>query len=111
MSNNFNLTREGISVPEGAVMELVAFTVKEEAVSGFEDTQRSIHEFVSTMPGYISSIGLKGLDENNTFVDLALWDSLDNALAASKAFENSPACGPVMEKISEVKVMTHLTTI
>jgi len=111
MPNPFNIVPEGVAVPEGAVMELVAFTVKEEALNGFEETQKSIHEFVSALDGYISSIGLKGLDENNTFVDLAVWDTLDNALAAAKAFEASPGCASVMDKISEVKVMTHLRSI
>ncbi len=69
-----------------------------------------VHDYVSTFQGYISSIGLKGVDETNTFIDIALWDSLENALAAAETFEKSPQCGPFMEKISDVKIMTHLTT-
>lgn len=111
MSNLFQLIPDGVSVPEGAVMELVAFSVKKDALQGFEETQRGIHQFVSSMQGYISSIGLKSLDDDNTFVDLALWDSLDNARAAAKAFEAAPQSASVMEKISEVKVMTHLKSI
>jgi len=111
MNTSFQLIPEGTTVPEGAVMELVAFTVKDEALAGFKQTSAEIHDYVSTMPGYISSVGLKAADGSNTFADLALWDSLENALAAATAFENSALCAPVMEKISEVKVMTHLTTV
>ncbi len=36
MSKKFQIIPEGVSVPDGAVMELVVFTVKEEAKSGFK---------------------------------------------------------------------------
>ncbi len=108
MSNTFQLIPEGVTVPEGAVMELVAFTVKDEAQKSYVSTQKEIHDFVSTFDGYISSIALKGLEAPKTFVDMVLWDSLEDAKTAAKAFEAWPACGSVMEKISEMKVMTHL---
>jgi len=111
MSDRFQFIPTGESIPDGAVMEVVAYTVKEEALDGFGEIQQDILDYVSKMRGYISSIQLNQVEDKNTFVKLALWDSLDNARAASRAFEAWPKFGSVMEKISEMKMMAHLTTV
>ncbi len=90
------------------VVELTSYTLKKEvSVTDFLLAAEKFNkEFVSLQKGYISH---KLLSEGETWSDLAIWETMDDAHNIGKVIFESAVAGAYMSFIDEGSVkVTHL---
>ncbi|OJJ22151.1 hypothetical protein BKI52_08930 [marine bacterium AO1-C] len=106
--NNVNASQE---VQKTGAIELVIFKFKA-GVSEDEGIQamKTLNDFVSKQPGFISRKFSK--KEENTWVDLVFWKSMQEAETASKLVMQSPKCLEAFKVIDESSMqMMHATPV
>ena len=90
------------------VLEIAIFTVKEEYVEKMVDLRDGLRKALKGFPGLLELHTYTPIGEGRIFADIAKWDTLENAMAASKAFESGDErFMPYMSTIEELKFMGH----
>ena len=90
------------------VLEVAIFTVKEEFVGKMPAIRDGLRVALKDFPGLIELDTFSPTDDARTFADIAKWDTMENALAAAKAFESGDErFQPYMAAIKELKFMGH----
>lgn len=90
------------------VLEVAIFTVKEEFVDEMPALRDGLRIVLKDFPGLMELKTFSPLGNDRTFADFARWDTMENALAAAKAFENGDErFRPYMAAIEELKFMGH----
>ncbi|MEE1923913.1 antibiotic biosynthesis monooxygenase [Pseudomonas sp. 148P] len=90
------------------VLELALFTVKPEYVAQMPQLRDGLREALKAFPGLIEYRGYSPLNDQRTFVDLALWENLESAAAVARAFsEGDPRFGPYAAAIEHLTFMEH----
>ncbi len=90
------------------VLEVAIFTVKEEFVAKMPAIRNGLREALKGFPGLLELETFSPINNNRIFADVAKWDTLENAMAAAKAFESGDErFQPYMETIEELKFMGH----
>jgi len=93
---------------EEYVLEVAIFTVKEEFVAKMPAIRDGVRAALKDFSGLIELDTFSPIDDNRMFADVAKWDTLENAMAAAKAFESGDErFQPYMETIEELKFMGH----
>jgi len=70
--------------------------------------RNGLREALKNFPGMLELETYSPLDDGRIFADICKWDTLENALAAAKAFESGDERFlPYMEAIEELKFMAH----
>lgn len=91
------------------VLELAIFKVKQECVAQMPGLRAGLRETIRTFPGLIEYRAYCPMGDDRVFVDLAMWDSLENAQKAAKAFnDGDPRFSGYMYAIENLTFMTHL---
>ena len=81
------------------VLELVAFRLADGVThEEFLATVDSVSQWVKTQPGFISRELVYAAEEDQ-YVEVVWWRSLDEAHAAAEAAMNSNSCLPMFSKI------------
>lgn len=80
---------------EGRVVELAIFKLKE-GVSREQllDTVEAVSEWAKRQPGFVSR-DLTYSEQDDTWIDVVWWESLDAAHAAAEAAMTSESCAPM----------------
>lgn len=90
------------------ILEVAIFTVKEECVEKMPAIRNGLRDALKDFPGLIELETFSPSDDGRMFADIAKWDTLENAIAAAKAFESGDErFQPYMATIEEVKFMGH----
>jgi len=90
------------------VLEVAIFTVKEEFVDKMPTIRDGLRGALKDFPGLIALDTFSPIGDGRTFADIAKWDTMENALAAAKAFESGDERFlPYMAAIEELKFMGH----
>ena len=93
------------------VLEVAIFTVKDEFVDKLPVIRQGVRESLKEFSGLISLDTYYPVENQKTFVDIAKWDSLENAKAAAVAFESGDKRFlPYMQSIESVKYMGHFNS-
>lgn len=89
------------------VLEVALFTVKPEHVKHLPTLRAQLRETLKDFPGLISYEAYAPIGEN-TFADIAKWQSHEHAQAAAQAFaEGDPRFLPYMQAIESLSFMGH----
>jgi heme-degrading monooxygenase HmoA len=81
------------------VLELVVFRLKEGATrEQLLGTVEAVSEWAEAQPGFISR-DLCYSSDDDRWIDVVYWRTLDDAVAAATAAESSEACAPMFELI------------
>lgn len=81
------------------VLELVVFQLAEGVQDeDFLQTVGPVSEWVRTQPGFISRDLVHGV-ETDKWIEVVLWESLEQAKAAAEAAMTSETCSPMFSKI------------
>ena len=90
------------------VLEIAVFAVKKEYAEKMVDLRESLRRALRNFPGLLELHAYEPVGEGRIFADIAKWDTLENAMAAAKAFENGDErFMPYMAAIEELKFMGH----
>ncbi|MCF6209352.1 MAG: hypothetical protein L3K24_01460 [Gammaproteobacteria bacterium] len=90
------------------VLEVAVFTVREEYVAKMPGIRDGLRAALKDFSGLIELDTFSPIDGGRIFADIAKWDTLENAMAAAKAFESGDErFQPYMEAIEELKFMGH----
>ncbi|MBC2659902.1 hypothetical protein H7A76_31120 [Pseudomonas sp. MSSRFD41] len=90
------------------VLELAIFKVRETCIAQVPALRSGLCETLKAFPGLIEYHGYCPMGDDRTFVDLALWDSLENAQRVAKAFnEGDPRFSEYMHAIEDLTFMSH----
>ncbi len=90
------------------ILEVAIFTVKEDFVAKMPEIRDGLRIALKDFPGLMELDTFSPAEDNRTFADIAKWDTMENALAAAKAFENGDErFQPYMAAIEDLKFMGH----
>jgi hypothetical protein len=90
------------------VLEVAVFVVKEEYVERIPQLRKGLREALRDFKGLLDLDTYSPLGNDRVFADIAKWDSLENAVAAAKAFESGDERFlPFMKAIAEVRSFGH----
>lgn len=90
------------------VLEIAVFAVKKEYVENMVGLREGLRRALRNLPGLLELHTYEPVHEGRIFADIAKWDTLENAMAAAKAFENGDErFMPYMTAIEELKFMGH----
>ena len=90
------------------VIEAVLYRLKAEALSGFEGLHTRLFATAAEMPGFVSAMALRGIEETDLFMDYVVWETLHDARSAAAAFEKSPVYPLLMQAVATVHILDHL---
>lgn len=91
------------------VLELAIFKVKQECVAQLPVLRAGLRETLTTFAGLIEYRAYCPMGDDRVFADLAMWDSLENALKVAKAFnDGDPRFSEYMYAIESLTFMSHL---
>ncbi len=90
------------------VLEVAVFTVKEEEVKNMPKIRDGLRKALQDFKGLLQLDTYSPAGNDRVFADLAKWDCLENAVAASKAFESGDERFlPYLQAIAEIKFFGH----
>jgi antibiotic biosynthesis monooxygenase (ABM) superfamily enzyme len=83
----------------GSVVELVVFALKEGVTQDqFLATHGAASQWVRAQPGFIGE-DLTYATNEDRWIEIVRWQTLNEAQAAAQAAETDPACGPMFALI------------
>ena len=90
------------------VLEIAVFVVKEEYVDSMPHIRNGLRVALKDFEGLLQLDMYSPVGSDRVFADIAKWDSLENAIAAAKAFENGDERFlPYMQAIAEIRFFGH----
>lgn len=90
------------------VLELAVFTVKKEFIKKMPEIRAGLRAALKDFAGLLELETYSPIGDGRVFVDIAKWDTLENAVAAAKAFENGDARFlPYAKTIEKLEFMGH----
>lgn len=91
------------------IIEIVEFKLKSNVTDEqFLAATKTTDDIVKNLDGFIRRETCQVAEGH--WIDMALWDSMEQAQAGAKAFEASPACVTLMDVIDmETASMRHVT--
>ena len=109
--NNNSTLKTMNAVTKNQVYEMALYSIKDEATDIFPKLSRKTINYLSTFRGYISSVTYHSISDPNLYLDVVLWESLDDALAAQKKFESDPKVADYLMAIDTIKFFDHAKVI
>lgn len=96
------------NMAEGKTLELVVFTLKAGTTrEQFLATNDAVSRWIERQPGFISH-ELSYAADGDRWIEIAWWESLDDAEAAANAAMSSDSCAPMFRLIDmESALMLH----
>jgi heme-degrading monooxygenase HmoA len=88
-------------------VELVRFSVAPGGEEAFLAGRSPAVEGLRTLPGLRSATLARA--DDGSWIDVVLWDSREEALAAARAFQNGTAPAAVLEWASHIEAVTSMT--
>ncbi len=93
---------------QNAIVEIAIFTVKSESINEVDEIRKKVKVSLKSFKGFISIKTLLPVNSSRIFADVALWETLKDAHAAAKAFEEGDERFlPYMHCIEDIKFMGH----
>lgn len=89
------------------VLEVAVYTVTDPQQGLGRHGQ--VHQRVAGYPGYMTSVGLRQLDDPQVFADVVLWQDLASAQAASTAVRSDEALAWFLASLGERRLFAHFT--
>ncbi|MDP3848661.1 MAG: hypothetical protein Q8R10_19765 [Pseudomonas sp.] len=97
-------------MPNSHVLEIAIFTVKEGYQGDMPALRAGLREALKGFPGLLEFCAYSPVQNEQTFADIAKWDSLENATAAANAFAaGDPRFAPYMQAIDGLVFMGHFS--
>jgi len=91
-----------------SIVEVAIFTVKQESINQISEIRTKVKDSLKSFKGFISINTLQPVNSSRVFADIALWETLEDAHAAAKAFEEGDERFlPYMQCIEDIKFMGH----
>ena len=88
-------------------MELVRFSVAPGREEAFLAGRAAAVEGLRTLPGLLSATLARA--DDGSWLDVVLWDSRKEALAAARAFQDGTVPAAVLEWASHIEAVTSMT--
>jgi len=93
---------------KNTIVEVAIFTVKEDSITSVAEIRTHVKKSLHSFKGFISINTLQPVNSSRIFADIALWETLEDAHAAAKAFEEGDERFlPYMHCIEDIKFMGH----
>ncbi|MTI22618.1 hypothetical protein E1176_16420 [Fulvivirga sp. RKSG066] len=92
---------------EPYVIELVVYKVKSEFRNNFHDLLEQARQQIKSLTGMVEYNTFKSTSNELVFIDLVKWETLDQAVDASRKVEQMKQLAPFMAAFEEVKFMDH----
>ena len=90
------------------VLEIAVFVVKEEYVHDILNIRNGLRAALQDFKGLLQLDMYSPIGNDRVFADIAKWDSLENAVAAAKAFESGDERFlPYTQAIAEIRFFGH----
>ncbi|MBI3561548.1 MAG: hypothetical protein HY080_07530 [Gammaproteobacteria bacterium] len=90
------------------VLEVAVFSVKEEYIHRIPQIRNGLRKALKDFKGLLQVDSYSPVGDDRVFADIAKWESLENAIVASQAFESGdPRFLPYLEAIAEIKFFGH----
>lgn len=97
-------------MPNPHILEVAIFTVKPGYQGDMPALRAGLREALKGFAGLIEFCGYSPVQNEQTFADIAKWDSLENASAAANAFAaGDPRFAPYMQAIDGLVFMGHFS--
>ncbi len=111
-SSNYNTTLKLMNVTtKNQVFEIALYTIKDEAKDTFAELSRKTMDHLSAFQGFVSVENYHSISDPQLYLDIVLWESLDEALEAQKKFESDPKATDYIKAIDTIKFFDHVKMI
>lgn len=90
-----------------AILELVIYTIKPEAVGAARTHNNKMYRALSQWDGFLSGTAFQSLENPNTFVDYYFWSDIEQARKAAERIKSAPEARDLLDCISETIVFQH----
>jgi quinol monooxygenase YgiN len=90
-----------------SVFELVVYKIKSEYAQSYDEVLEAAREYILKFPGIIEYQTFRSSENSLVFMDLVKWNSLEEALDASKKLETMKELAPFMAAFEEIKFIDH----
>ncbi len=97
-----------LSKQKHPIHELAIFTVNKEHVTQIGKIRKDLRISLMAFKGFIAITNLQPVNSGGIYADIVLWETLEDANNAAKAFENGDKrFSSYMQCIEEVTFMGH----
>lgn len=93
------------------VIELALYKVKDNQSENFQQLSAEAHAYLETFEGFIESSRYQSLLQEQYYLDIVRWESLDLAKKAQVRFESDPEVREFLTSIEEMKFFDHVQSI
>jgi hypothetical protein len=90
-----------------AVLELVIYAIKPEALGGVLTHHNKMRRALSQWDGFLSGITFQSLENANTFADYYVWSGMEQARKAAERIKSAPEAQDLLGCISKTIVFQH----
>jgi len=88
-------------------LELAYYSVKPDKQARFVELQKKTFNSLKKLPGCVSLHSYQDVTNENIFIDLVIWKTLDEALDAADKFVKMPEFSAYNESLDKVKYYSH----
>ncbi|WP_018253899.1 hypothetical protein [Salinispora mooreana] len=89
------------------VFEVAVYTVTD--ARQMLERHGQVHRRLAGYPGYVTSVGLRQVDDPQVFADVVLWQDLASAQAASTAVRSDETLAWFLSSLGEPRLFGHFT--
>jgi len=92
---------------EDKITEVVIYKIKADKVEEYAQIAGAANAFLSKQKGFNSREILQDHKEKNTFMDIVIWDSAEDAQKAMQASQKEPSLMPFFQATEEIVTFSH----
>lgn len=102
-----SFTHKKVQKMTDKITEVVIYKIKGNKVQEYAQIAEAAHAFLSKQKGFNSREILQDHKEENTFMDIVIWDSAEDAQNAMQASQNEPSLMPFFQATEEIVTFSH----
>lgn len=88
-------------------LELAHYAIKEDKKEGFAELKEKTFEALSKQPGFVNVYSYQDINKPNEFVDIVIWETIDNAKGAEQKFITLPEFNAYNASLEKVILYSH----
>ena len=89
------------------ITEVVIYKIKQDKVTEYANIAEDANTFLSKQKGFHSREILKEDKESNTFMDIVIWDTAEDAQNAMQASQQEPSLMPFFKATEKILSSSH----
>lgn len=102
-----NFNHKNVNTMKNKISEVVVYKIKEDKISDYANIAEITNAFLSKQKGFNSREILQDFKEKDTFMDIVIWDSMEDAQNAMQVSQKDASLMPFFEATEKIVTFSH----